>query len=56
MIPKIRNCSPTVVYQDELVFVVPAGHPLATETQVSIRQLGLNHLPRTTWLRRIATR
>ncbi len=29
-----------VVYFDELVFVVPPTHPLATETQVSIRQLG----------------
>src|SRR5437764_5995254 len=29
-----------VVYQDELIFVVPPGHPLATEAQVSIRQLG----------------
>jgi DNA-binding transcriptional LysR family regulator len=29
-----------VVYQDELIFVVPPGHPLATEPQVSIRQLG----------------
>jgi DNA-binding transcriptional LysR family regulator len=29
-----------VVYQDELIFVVPPGHPLASEAQVSIRQLG----------------
>jgi DNA-binding transcriptional LysR family regulator len=29
-----------VVYRDELIFVVPPGHPLASEAQVSIRQLG----------------
>jgi len=29
-----------VVYLDELIFVVPARHPLAGERQVSIRQLG----------------
>jgi DNA-binding transcriptional LysR family regulator len=29
-----------VVYQDELAFVVPANHPLATTKEVSIRQLG----------------
>ena len=29
-----------VVYRDELIFVVPANHPLAGSTQVSIRQLG----------------
>ncbi len=29
-----------VVYLDELIFVVPPGHPLAGEHQVSIRQLG----------------
>jgi DNA-binding transcriptional LysR family regulator len=29
-----------VVYQDELVFVVPPSHPLAGQPQVSIRQLG----------------
>jgi DNA-binding transcriptional LysR family regulator len=29
-----------VVYLDELIFVVPPTHPLAVETQVSIRQLG----------------
>ncbi|HEV2118270.1 MAG TPA: LysR family transcriptional regulator substrate-binding protein, partial [Terriglobales bacterium] len=28
------------VYRDELVFVVPPGHPLATAANVSIRQLG----------------
>jgi DNA-binding transcriptional LysR family regulator len=30
----------TVVYLDELVFVVPPNHPLAKQSQVSIRQLG----------------
>src|ERR1700739_2078195 len=30
----------TVVYLDELIFVVPPTHPLAAEKQVSIRQLG----------------
>ena len=29
-----------VVYLDELIFVVPPSHPLAHESQVSIRQLG----------------
>ena len=29
-----------VVYLDELIFVVPPTHPLASETEVSIRQLG----------------
>jgi DNA-binding transcriptional LysR family regulator len=29
-----------VVYLDELIFVVPPTHPLARESQVSIRQLG----------------
>src|ERR1700674_3589842 len=29
-----------VVYLDELIFVVPPNHPLASESQVSIRQLG----------------
>jgi DNA-binding transcriptional LysR family regulator len=32
-------CS-TVVYLDELIFVVPPSHPLASAQQVSIRQLG----------------
>lgn len=32
-------CS-TVVYEDELIFVVPPKHPLAGARQVSIRQLG----------------
>ena len=34
-----RLCS-TVVYLDELIFVVPPSHPLARVQQVSIRQLG----------------
>ena len=29
-----------IVYLDELIFVVPPTHPLAAESQVSIRQLG----------------
>jgi DNA-binding transcriptional LysR family regulator len=29
-----------IVYLDELIFVVPPTHPLATESRVSIRQLG----------------
>lgn len=35
--PRLRSI---VVYQDELIFVVPPQHPLAGERQVSIRQLG----------------
>src|ERR1700736_2901831 len=35
--PQLRSI---VVYLDELIFVVPPRHPLAGETQVSIRQLG----------------
>jgi DNA-binding transcriptional LysR family regulator len=35
--PRLRSI---VVYQDELIFVVPPQHPLARERQVSIRQLG----------------
>lgn len=35
--PQLRSI---VVYQDELIFVVPPQHPLAKERQVSIRQLG----------------
>jgi DNA-binding transcriptional LysR family regulator len=38
--PEDPQLHSAVVYQDELVFVVPAGHPLASEGQVSIRQLG----------------
>jgi DNA-binding transcriptional LysR family regulator len=35
--PQLRS---TVVYLDELIFVVPPSHPLAKQEQVSIRQLG----------------
>jgi DNA-binding transcriptional LysR family regulator len=35
--PRLRSI---VVYQDELTFVVPPTHPLASGKQVSIRQLG----------------
>jgi DNA-binding transcriptional LysR family regulator len=35
--PQLRSI---VVYWDELIFVVPPRHPLAGETQISIRQLG----------------
>ncbi|HXZ32654.1 MAG TPA: LysR family transcriptional regulator [Terriglobales bacterium] len=35
--PQLRS---TVVYLDELIFVVPPSHPLAKQPQVSIRQLG----------------
>jgi DNA-binding transcriptional LysR family regulator len=35
--PKLHS---VVVYLDELVFVVPPKHPLASASQVSIRQLG----------------
>jgi DNA-binding transcriptional LysR family regulator len=35
--PKLHSI---VVYLDELIFVVPRNHPLASEAQVSIRQLG----------------
>ncbi len=35
--PQLRSI---VVYLDELIFVVPPRHPLATAHQVSIRQLG----------------
>src|SRR5262249_34742172 len=38
--PRESQLHSVVVYQDELIFVVPPGHPLATESQVSIRQLG----------------
>ncbi|HTE88751.1 MAG TPA: LysR family transcriptional regulator [Terriglobales bacterium] len=37
--PEPQLCS-TVVYLDELIFVVPPSHPLARAQQVSIRQLG----------------
>jgi DNA-binding transcriptional LysR family regulator len=35
--PRLRSI---VVYLDELTFVVPPTHPLASEKQISIRQLG----------------
>lgn len=38
--PQEASLSTVVVFQDELVFVVPPRHPLASATQVSIRQLG----------------
>jgi DNA-binding transcriptional LysR family regulator len=38
--PQEANLHSVVVFQDELVFVVPPNHPLASASQVSIRQLG----------------
>ncbi len=38
--PAKPDLQSVVVYEDELVFVVPRGHPLAKEKEVSIRQLG----------------
>ena len=38
--PQEAQLRSIVVYQDELIFVVPPQHPLARERQVSIRQLG----------------
>jgi len=38
--PQEANLHSVVVYLDELAFVVPPSHPLATAQQVSIRQLG----------------
>src|SRR5437879_8704347 len=38
--PQEPSLHSVVVYLDELVFVVPPSHPLATAQQVSIRQLG----------------
>ncbi|MGO9125113.1 MAG: LysR family transcriptional regulator [Terriglobales bacterium] len=38
--PQEQQLCSTVVYQDELIFVVPPNHPLAAAHQVSIRQLG----------------
>src|SRR6266581_8441827 len=35
--PQLRSA---VVYLDELIFVVPPGHPLATAGEVSVKQLG----------------
>src|SRR5580693_4738238 len=38
--PQEASLHSVVVYLDELVFVVPRTHPLAAESEVSIRQLG----------------
>jgi DNA-binding transcriptional LysR family regulator len=38
--PQDTHLRSTVVYLDELIFVVPPNHPLANQPQVSIRQLG----------------
>jgi DNA-binding transcriptional LysR family regulator len=38
--PQEAQLRSIVVYLDELIFVVPPRHPVAGETQVSIRQLG----------------
>lgn len=38
--PQEPQLHSVVVYRDELAFVVPPTHPLASEKQVSIRQLG----------------
>jgi DNA-binding transcriptional LysR family regulator len=38
--PHEKHLCSTVVYEDELIFVVPPSHPLAGARQVSIRQLG----------------
>lgn len=38
--PQEPQLHSVVVYRDELAFVVPPSHPLASEKQVSIRQLG----------------
>jgi DNA-binding transcriptional LysR family regulator len=38
--PQEANLHSVVVYLDELVFIVPPNHPLASAPQVSIRQLG----------------
>ncbi len=38
--PEEPQLHSVVVYLDELIFVVPPTHPLAAESQVSIRQLG----------------
>ena len=38
--PQEPQLQSTVVYLDELAFVVPPGHPLASAEDVSIRQLG----------------
>jgi len=38
--PQDPELASVVVYSDELIFVVPPQHPLARESQISIRQLG----------------
>ncbi len=38
--PQEPQLHAVVVYQDELAFVVPPAHPLASQEQVSIRELG----------------
>jgi DNA-binding transcriptional LysR family regulator len=38
--PEEAQLHSIIVYLDELIFVVPPRHPLASERQVSIRQLG----------------
>jgi DNA-binding transcriptional LysR family regulator len=38
--PEEAQLHSVIVYLDELIFVVPPRHPLASERQVSIRQLG----------------
>lgn len=38
--PQDPELSSVVVYSDELIFVVPRGHPLGRESRISIRQLG----------------
>jgi DNA-binding transcriptional LysR family regulator len=38
--PQETSLHSVVVYLDELVFVVPPNHPLASASEVSIRQLG----------------
>lgn len=38
--PEDSQLRSIVVFQDELIFVVPPTHPLAKQAQVSIRQLG----------------
>jgi DNA-binding transcriptional LysR family regulator len=38
--PEEAQLRSIVVYLDELIFVVPPTHPLASESEVSIRQLG----------------
>jgi len=42
--PQDPELASVVVYSDELIFVVPPQHPLARESQISIRQLGAESL------------